>query len=878
MSQYDQISHPGATPYPLLSTKLYIPKQPSYLVTREHLLKKMSWAMKRKLTLLTSPPGFGKTTIVSHWVHNEQINAGWVSLDQGDNDLMRFWSYVIAAFDRLHPGVGHKSLPLLQSISFSFEQMIGWLVNDLFEIDGEVILVLDDYHLIVSEEVHRSLAFFLDRMPPQIHLCIMSRQQLPIPVGTLRVQGELNEIGLSDLKFSEREISSFWHHQTGDVPGESSLKLLSERTEGWVAGVQLAVLSHVSGQQDTLSHFMGNHRYVADYLMEEVILHLPERLRLFLLRTSVLERLNTELCAVLTGEQVEEGLLREIERSHLFLIPLDGEGQWFRYHHLFADFLRSRLKQERAEELVTLHQRASVWYERHGLVREAIEHALVGGVTEKACSLIQSIATEMLKLRELTTLHRWLKQLPDPFRHRPGLLILQIWTELLLGRKEPLDEYVILFQKAMDPLSKEEAAHYAGVREDLVVAQIYQAMLVADNKRAYSLMEALAMREDIPEIAGLPMLFGLGMELNDRIVPFTRGYYGFNGQLKLAERYHRLYHTFISNHHFDNFPFTAYQRAALGEICYERNQLTESLQLAEDAIRIAKQSSVCGAYVPAVIVRSKIYWAQGAEGEALTVICEAMDWLQQTPYRYSHWIDLLQTQLVRFWLLQGNTSAANAWLDHVPWSKQQDWNDHHEFEMLTSIRVLIGKKEVQTAYTWSERLLQKAKRSGRILTELEALLCLAEIHHERGNLHTCMLHLHEALIIGEREGYARIFADHPAEHLLSQYAEVRKNRYMPEVQTPGVSLPYLQQIMALSSATSLSGDPAALDRSIVVPLTAREQEVLQLIAEGLSNKAIAERLVLAEGTVKLHLHRIYGKLQVNGRIQAIQKASQLRLH
>lgn len=873
----DVFSKPLFNEYPLLNTKLYIPQQPSYHVAREqHLMEKMSRAMTCKVTLVTSPPGFGKTTMVSHWTINQQIPAAWVSLDQGENDLLRFWTYVIAAFNRLYPSVGHKSLSLLQTLSFSSEQMISWLLNDLFEIPDSVLLILDDYHMIESDEIHRSIAFFIDRMPPQVHLCILSRKQPLIAVGLLRVKGQLNEIGLSDLRFREQEISAFWLRQTGVLLNELSLKLLSDRTEGWVAGIQLAVLSHLSGQQDALHQFKGNNRYVVDYLMEEVFVLLPESIRTFLLKTSILERMNAELCAVLTGQTVEKERLQEMERSNLFVISLDAEGNWYRYHHLFADFLRS--KQEHRDETVSLHKTASEWFEKQGYLGEAIEHALAARAFDQACTLILSVATELLKRRELTTLHRWLLQLPVANRERPALLIIQVWTEILMGRKERMDEHIATLQKALDLPNSLETSLYVGIREDMKVAKNFQAMLLGNYQLCFSQLQALHEDDNLPDIEGLPMLFGMGMELNDGEIPFIRSYYGFSGRIKRAERYHRLYDSFIEKNEFYHFPFTAYQRTAMSEICYERNQLTESLRFAEDAIRIAKRSHVIGAYVPAEIIRSRILWLREAKEEAIANIYEAMEHLKLTIHHSSHWHDLLNAYLIRCQLEIGEMGAVDHWMEISPWSRQSEIIGDQDFELLTFIGVLIAKENTHEALSWCEQLLKKARTSsGRIMTELEVLLFLSRIQGKMNNPHTCMLHLHQALLLGEREGYLRIFANTELEPLLRQYADVRKNKYMAELQTEGVSLHYLQVVLSLSSDKRNTERNNNYKESSVHMLTIREQEVLQLIAAGLSNKAIAEKLVLAEGTVKLHLHRIYSKLQVNGRIQAIQKANQYRL-
>lgn len=854
---------------PLLHTKLYIPQQPSYHVPREHLMAAMSKALTCKVTFVTSPPGFGKTTMVGEWALHRSVPAAWLSLDQGENDMLRFWTYVIAAFHRLYPAVGRKSLSLLRTISFSAEEMIDWLLNDLFDIQEDVLLILDDYHLIDSQEIHAQAAYFIDRMPPHIHLCLLSRKQPPIAVGRLRAKGQLNEIGLRELRFSQEEMGAFWLRQTGDQPSEVILQLLTERTEGWAAGVQLAVLSHLSGQPHALNHFKGSHRYVVDYLMEEVFDHLPAPVRSFLMKTSILERMNAGLCAALTGHEVLADGLQAVEKANLFVIPLDAEGHWYRYHHLFASFLRSKL--EAAQDVSALHQAASEWYVEHGFKGEAIEHALLAKTYARAAGLILQSAPEMLKRRELSTLHRWLLQLPSAVGERPDLLMIQVWTELLLGHRDQLETHIETLHKALQLPIHAQTPLMIGLREDLKVVKSFQAMLAGDFPLCYALLQAMYEDESLPDIKDLPMLFGMGMEINAGSMPFIRGYYGFHGRIKLAKRYHRLYGSFIEKHGFHEFPFTAYQRAALSEICYEHNQLDEAMRLAEDAVHIAKRNRVMGAYVPAVIIRSKVLWDKEGADSAAAVIREAMTYVNAADLPGSRWHDLLHSYYIRCQVELGGMEDVDRWMASSPWSKRNEMIGDQDDELLTFIRVFIAKGLMNEALLWCEKLMQKAQTAGGIMTEIEVRMCLGRIHQSRNEPHTSLLHVHKALILGEREGYLRIFAGMEQASLLNHYAEVRKSKYMPDIQTDGVSWPYLQSILSLIG--SGNGDEPKRTNSVHV-LTLREQEVLELIADGLSNKAIAQRLALAEGTVKLHLHRIYSKLQVNGRVQAIQKANE----
>ena len=791
-------SEPSLHLHPMLFTKLFIPPHPVYLVSRERLLADMSRILNCKLTMVIAPPGFGKTTMVSDWVRTQNIRAGWISLDKGENDLQRFWGYVISAFDRLQHGLGRKASSLLQSpVAFSIEKMIAWLLNDLFDVTNDLVLILDDYHVIDSEDVHRSLAYFLERLPVQIHLCIISRKELPFPVATLRVKGQLIQIGINELKFTEEEIAFFWHRQTGETPNESSLRLLTHRTEGWAAGIQLAVLSQVGGHQDALRHFSGNHRYVVDYLMEEVFQSQSESVRNFLMRTSILERMNGDLCAAVVGQPVEAGILQRIEQAGLFVIPLDGERYWFRYHHLFGDFLRSRLSQTFGGDLTSLHLKASEWLERRGLTGEAIDHALSACAYDKASELLQSIAAEMLQRRELATLKRWLLQLPEEILQQPKLVIIQVWTELFMGRFERIPELLERIRQSLVELRQTNEPLFLRMREELDIAENFHSLLAGDYELTYELISRLYLRDDLANGDGL--LLNNGIEMNEGTVPLIRGYYGCRGSVKLAERFHLVYDAFIRKNNLHENPFCAHQRTAMSELAYERGEMSEALGYAETAIGLARQYGILGAFIPSVIIKSRILWNKGDTEASMSIVLEAMEQLRRRDNQESHWYGLLNAYLVQCQLAVGEMEPVERWLKACKFSKDTEMIENQEFEWLTFIRVLTKKEEVQEAQICAEWLLKTAEKNGRTMTNLEARICLSVLHGKMGSTYDSMLQLHMALMLGEREGYSRLFAD-TAEMpgLLRQYAEVRKKGYMPELQS-GVSRSYLKAVLSMAS-------------------------------------------------------------------------------
>ncbi|ARU60736.1 hypothetical protein CBW65_06270 [Tumebacillus avium] len=858
-------------PNPLLSTKLYIPHQPLYHVTRERLLAKLADALQCKLTVVTAPPGFGKTTLVSDWVRQQDVAAAWVSLDKGENDLLRFWNYVIAALDPLMPGLEKKASGLLQpSMTYAIEGLLVWLVNQLFQLDHDVVLVLDDCHVLQSDEVHRSLSFFLERLPKQAHVCLISRQEPPIPLGALRAKGQLLAVEITDIKFTEDEMKSYWSLQTGAPPSDDDMRLLAERTEGWAAGIQLAVVSQRAGQSAALHHFSGNHRFVVDYLMEEVFLHLPDAVRSFLLRTSILSRMNGELCAAVTLDGDAESLLRQIGQANLFLIPLDGSHYWFRYHHLFADFLSSRLQQEFSKETALLHERASLWYEGQGLIEEAIHHALAAGSYERASGLIQRIVSSLFKRRVLTTLYGWLQQLPEEVAARPEVLLIQAWTELLMGKYDRMPRHLAQLHAAMAALAETGDPLLLRMGEEVQIIENFHALITRNFDLAIELIDRLYARDDIPEQDSLPLLLSLGIELNEGSVPFIRGYYGFDGRIELAWRHHGIYDAFLSKNGLQGFSYSAFQRAAMSELCYERGELEQALQFAEAALLLAKPVKLIGAYVPAVIVTANILRAQGDAAGADGAMQEAFTYLRDNDSLDSHWHGALSAARTRFELAKGNLEPVRRWVVEAEKTLRPD----QAYETLTYIRALAATGRSAEALTLAEALLKTARQQSSLMTELEALLCLAALAHRQGNDHDAMLRLHEALTLGEQQGYLRTpaVAAHEEEALFRRYAEVRKKRHMPELQT-GVSFNYFNRVLLTAG---MQAAPAP-DAPPVHTLTARELEVLHLLATGRTNKEIAAALVLTEGTVKLHLNRIYSKLLAKGRVQAIQKAKEQRL-
>ncbi|HLJ34264.1 MAG TPA: hypothetical protein VKU38_11455, partial [Ktedonobacteraceae bacterium] len=434
----------------LLVTKLALPPVRADLVPRPRLTNQLQPGIQRPFTLIAAPAGFGKTTLLSTWLQSTPASVAWVSLESGDDDLARFWSYAFTALERVHPGSGELALALLRDSHSQqlppIETVLTIWINGLVALQNEVVLVLDDYHLITTQPIHRSVTFLLDHLPLQLHLVIATRADPPLPLARLRTRGHLTEIRAADLRFTTEETATFLTRTPGlELSGEDIIAL-EARTEGWIAGLQLAALS-LQGCKDTpgfLKSFTGSHRYIIDYLVQEVLARQPESVQTFLLQTAILERLHGSLCEAVMGVVREPGgeangqaMLEQLEQANLFLMPLDEERLWYRYHQLFAEALRYRLQRSQPNLVPELHRRASAWYEQHGLVREAVHHALAAPDFVLAARLIEQAFNALVRRGEIATLQRWAAALPDELvRSSIELSVLQGWLLFISGKHD----------------------------------------------------------------------------------------------------------------------------------------------------------------------------------------------------------------------------------------------------------------------------------------------------------------------------------------------------------------------------------------------------------------------------------------------------------
>ncbi|HEV2654984.1 MAG TPA: hypothetical protein VGT82_08490, partial [Ktedonobacteraceae bacterium] len=443
------MERPGSTSL-LLTTKLIIPPlRPGY-VARPRLFEKLEAARQRPLTLLAAPAGFGKTLLLSAWAQQQPV--AWLSLDSSDNDPTQFWMYVFAALDTIQPGIGQAPLSLLQSEQ-AIETVLATLLNALGALPHTITLVLDDYHAINALPIQRGMIFLLEHLPPQFHIIIASRVDPPLPLARLRARHQLAELRIDDLRFTFEEAATFLRDVMGLQLAADDIAALEARTEGWIAGLQLAALS-MQGRNDVSSFvaaFAGSHRYIVDYLTEEVLRQQSESIRAFLLQTSLLERLNGSLCDAVTEQENGQATLERLEQANLFLLPLDDERRWYRYHHLFAEALRFRLSQTYADLQPTLHIRASLWFERHDLLPEAVDHAFAARDYERAATLIEPILYPMFNRGTHATVRRWLQALPEEVLYaRPSLCLQYAWAFMYVGELTSCERPLVAAERAWE--------------------------------------------------------------------------------------------------------------------------------------------------------------------------------------------------------------------------------------------------------------------------------------------------------------------------------------------------------------------------------------------------------------------------------------------
>ena len=903
----------------LLATKLHAPRPRPGFLARPQLLERVAQGTALELTLVCAPAGFGKTSLLGEWVRHSQRPVAWLSLDQGDSDPVRFWRYVSAALDCLQPGIHEQVAGLLQGPRQSLEVLTTAVANELATRSDEVVLVLDDYHLVETPAVHDSLTMLLERLPAQLRVVLASRADPPLPMGRLRARGQLTEVRAADLRFSAEEAAELLRTVVGAELPEAAVTVLGDRTEGWVAGLQLAALS-LRGHDDVAAFvegFSGSHRFVLDYLTEEVLDRQPEPLRTFLLETSILERLSGELCDAVRGRGDSQELLERAERANLFLHPLDEVRGWWRYHHLFADLLRARLQQADPGRVRELHRAAAAWHEAHGLADEAIRHALAADDADWAARLIERhVEVQILRRNEGHTLDWWLNALPpEVIRRCPRLSLGQAVTALLGGRLNEVEPLLAAAEQAFDATGAEPYEPSIG-RAASILANIPAVLGVARadlarqrgqaEREAAFARAALANVTDEDQLLGSIARYHLAVAdwMEGRLEQAERALTQIVAERAVAGERHMAIRAGYDLGHvqqargrlgaavatyrrglevagtYPQMPSAGMAEVGLAEVLYERDELEASLEHATAGVALCRQLAFAPPLASGLFTLARIRQAQGDPAGAMEAIEQAGVAMPDDQV-----VDLLNpapTMRARLALAAGEVAATEAWIRGHDLTAEDEPSYPREHEHLILARVLLAGPAPEQALGLLERLGDLAVAQGRTgsVIEIRALQALA--HAACGDEQRALAALAEALTLGAPEGYLRIFVDEGpamAGLLRKRLGSQRPGRAGV---TDAVPRGYLARLAAAFQRRDLPVLPpirrgAVAVPGLVEPLSAREVEVLELLAAGQPNRAIADELVITLDTVKRHVSHILDKLQATNRTQAVTRARQLGL-
>ncbi len=897
-------------PIPLLSTKLNPPAPAVRLVPRPRLIQALDEGLagNASLVLVCGPAGYGKTTLVSQWLlsslHVKPEQVAWLTLDPADDDLPRFLEYFIAALQRLHPGFGTAVLAMLHTHKPQPPAVVATLlINELSELPGRVMLVLDDYHLITAQPVHSFMNFLVDHQPPQLCLLLLTRADPPLPLARLRARRQLVELRQGDLCFLPAEVAEFADQVMHLTLSPEQVTFLAQHTEGWISGLQLAAIS-LSQRQDRdafFAAFSGEHAFIADYLAEEVLSRLPDPVRQFLLHTAILERLTPSLCEAVTGQPGAQAMLQHLLEANLFILPLDDRHTWYRYHVLFADLLRKRLHDALGADVSRLHRRAADWFAAHDLPDLAIEHALAGQDFTAATGLIAPLAEQYLSRGQAATLLRWLEALPpEALVARPALLPLKAMALFLCSRppQQVRDLLQVLetsatqagfqgerftLQALLAVLQGQptEAAHLsAQALEELPPARVFFRSLAADSLgMAHTLAgDYAAAAQAFEQVVALSeqsdnLMFTL-MALSN-----LAGLRYAQGRMGTAINTCRQVVELATRRLGRRTPLLGKTLFTLGELLREQGDLDGALATLREAASMLESFSEVGLSI-AYLAIARIYLVRQDWPAAQAYIDLAR---QRAQAEQSTWIDdrLVETVQARYWIAHGDLAQAVQWacshelLDRPPAEVFADAaryagiRELRQGECLTLVRLHLAQRQPDKALEMLAFLQTQPGQSRQLRRVLEVLALQALASQDKGDLDAALLALGEALVLAEPEGYQRAFLDEgePMARLLYQALD------------RGLSPAYAGKLLAALSAQMTAPAPpqSGPGSALIEPLSGRELEVLRLLAEGLSNAEIAHRLYISLSTVKSHTANIFGKLGVKNRTQAVALARTLNL-
>jgi LuxR family transcriptional regulator, maltose regulon positive regulatory protein len=886
----------------LLRTKLYVPAIRSKQIPRPRLSTLIDGGLDRALILVSAPAGYGKTTLVSRWLKEKHIASAWLSLDSGDNDPIRFTQYLLAALGPIVPGIETELSSMFQATRpDQFENSITLLTNELAGFSEPLVLVLDDFHVIHSEAVLKIITYLLEHIPPQMHLVVLSRTDPPLPLARLRVRNQLTDIRADQLRFTQAETTAFLNDTMGLALSKNDLDAMEARTEGWIAGLQLAALS----MQDCkdihafISAFTGSHHYVMDYLAEEVLKLQARPVNAFLLQTSILERLCGSLCEAVVDPDTAgpidgQAMLETLDEKNLFVIPLDDERHWYRYHHLFADVLRKHLAHQYPDSLPKLHGGASQWYEQNGFIAESIQHAIEAGDQDRAAQLIEQNGCFLLMGGEVTTLLSWADAIEFQSETRPWLAIQKAWALALTGDLDRIETTLQVPEKLLMPL--EATVEVRTMRGTIAAARAHCANLRGNTQLAAEFaQEALQQLPDCSSISQsirsvATSILGDASWVNGNLEEAIQAY---TEAIKIGRQAHNLNMVIIADSNIADIQAEQGQlhRAAetyaqslqmavrpdgqrsalaagilagMGLLSYEWNRLDEAEQAIRQCMELSRKWGNIGQEAYAFAIQARLEQARNKPEKAQEAMRQAERLTAERPLS-PHWSIQVKSDLARVWLAQGNLERPSQGIQKRGLKIQDEIPYQRESEYVLLLRVLVARGEHESAIILSNKLLQQAEATGQMGLAIEALILQALALQEKKETEQALAVLERVLALAQPEGYVRMFLDE-GEAMTRLLCQVRSrqvgNSYAAELlskigKIPGMTQPSMQLLSE--------------------PLTGRELEVLKMIASGCSNQDIAGKLFISMPTVKRHISNIYAKLGVESRTQAVAIGKELKL-
>lgn len=848
---------------PILNTKLHIPPKPTVWLSRPRLHDKLKEISGKKVIALSAPAGFGKTALISEWIRHTNLPAGWVSLEYSENDPMRFWEYVFAALESANPVLSRNSYGLLESVQLSsVESIVVPFIQEISKLPSNLILVLDDFHVIEDPQIHRAISYLIRHLPDNLKLVFVSRAELPVRLHRLRLEDQIVELGAEDLRFTREEVETFFNQLNALNLSVQELKSLEKYTEGWGVGMQLLALSmgkskNVSG---FIKSFSGSQMYIAEYLTEEVLNHHSPATKEFLLKTSILERMCGSLCQAVTEETNAAETLAHLYKENSFIVPLDDEEHWYRYHHLFGSLLKRRLLEEQGENVCHLHDRAAHWLEKHGYIQEAIHHSFAAKNYQRATALIDKIAPHIVKKRGFSTVKTWIGQFPEKWLDtHPDLCVISAWVFALTGRYSKAESTLVQAEEYVNE-TKGRGFHHVLVEIDVIRG--YLSMVQKDAEKAVHFMRNSISRE--PKYS---RFFQFGMVLNPGEPCLLQSDLGLKGRLTKVSA---IYPEFRKIWKYSGLPIVGHGSVILGELYYEWNQLEDVNYFVNRGMQLGEDNQNIGILMPIYFIHANMKRIQNKRAEMWALIDDIERILED--WKVSpHWREVIDSYKAKLFIEEGRVEKVRDWLRTCGMTNGDKIIDATEYQYIIYARALRAVGESGRSIQLMDKLIDRASAEDRLATTIKLLFVKSFMFFNDGMKKKAYELLDASLNFAEPEGYVRTFLDEGVTgfKLLEQYHKHHTD--LTEKQKK-----YLQHLLH-HFREELGPKDRQSKQCLVEPLTQRELDVLALLNKGLSNGEIANTLYISVGTVKGYNHNIYAKLQVKNRTQALLRAQEMDL-